>query len=274
MFERFSGPARTVLRFAQDEALQLRQPAIGTEHLLLGVLREETSRGARFLLSLGLSLEEARTYVLEAEGRGAAHPVGHVPFTAGAKNVLDLALRVARNLGQSYVGTEHLLIAIEQERNGVGAQLLATWNFDVERLQHEMEGELEDGPRRAAPRFSAHIFGDDEIPPSEPRFLGVRLLRAIPVVARLSPDIILASIELYQDGVAVRFTTTVAGQIPDRDSAMIVSDDVDTHYQLAGGGWIGGDFLRGEWNYVPTPPEQATVLRVRLSAEGETQVAL
>ena len=273
MFERFSAPARTVLRLAQDEALQLRQPAIGTEHLLLGVLREETSRGARFLLSLGLSLEEARTYVTEG-GRGATRPVGHVPFTAGAKKVLDLALKAARNLGQSYVGTEHLLIAIAQECNGVGAQLLASWKVDVERLQHEIERELEDRPRRSEPRFVAHIFGDDEIPPSEPRFLGVRLLRAIPVVARLSPDIVLASIELYEDGVVVRFTTTVPGRIPDRDSAMIVTDDVDTQYQLAGGGCIGGDFLRGEWNYVPTPPKQATVLRVRLPAGGETQVAL
>src|SRR5207237_9699739 len=109
-FERFTDRARRVVVLAQEEALRLNHNYIGTEHVLLGLLREEEGVAARALVSLGVALEEARDKIEEVIGRGQDVPSGHVPFTPRAKKVLELALREALTLGHNYIGSEHILL--------------------------------------------------------------------------------------------------------------------------------------------------------------------
>jgi hypothetical protein len=124
MFERFTDRARRVIVLAQDEARDLRHNYIGTEHLLLGVIRDGQGVGARALTELGVTFEDARREVEDVIGLGGEEPSGHVPFTPRAKKVLELSLGEARQLGQGYIGTEHILLGIVREGDGVAAQIL------------------------------------------------------------------------------------------------------------------------------------------------------
>jgi ATP-dependent Clp protease ATP-binding subunit ClpC len=124
VFERFTDRARRVVVFAQEEAGLLNHGYIGTEHLLLGVLREEEGVAARALTSMDISLDEVRRQVEEIVGRGKTPPTGHIPFTPRAKKVLELSLRESIELGHNYIGSEHLLLGLLREREGVAAQVL------------------------------------------------------------------------------------------------------------------------------------------------------
>ena len=124
MFERFTGRARQAVVFAQDEARELRHNYIGTEHLLLGLLREEEGVGAQVLGELGVSLDAVRAQVAEIIGRGDVVTTGQIPFTPRAKKVLELSLREALTLGHNYIGTEHVLLGIARENDGVAARIL------------------------------------------------------------------------------------------------------------------------------------------------------
>jgi hypothetical protein len=125
MFIRFTDRARRVIILAQDEARDLGHGSAGTEHLLLGLLSEGEGVAALVLESLGISLEEARGRVEEIAGRGQRSPAGHLPFTPPAKKVLELSLQEAVQLGHNYVGTEHILLSLLREGEGVAAQVLA-----------------------------------------------------------------------------------------------------------------------------------------------------
>ncbi len=124
MFERFTDRSRRVVVLAQEEARLLNHNHIGTEHILLGLLHEGEGVAGRVLTDLGVSLSAARDRVLGIIGRGAQEPRGHIPFTPRAKKVLELALREALELKQSYIGTEHILLGLVREGDGVGAQVL------------------------------------------------------------------------------------------------------------------------------------------------------
>jgi len=124
MFERFTDRARSVVVLAQEEARLLDHNYIGTEHILLGLLRESGGVAARVITSAGLSLEAARTEVERIIGRGKATPTGHIPFTPRAKKILELSLREALEQKKSYIGTEHILLGMVREGQGVGAQIL------------------------------------------------------------------------------------------------------------------------------------------------------
>ena len=124
MFERFTDRARRVVVLAQDEARYLAHAYIGTEHLLLGLIREGDGVAARALTSLGVSFEVVRQQIVEIVGRGEGQPPGHIPFTPRAKKILELALRESRQLGHEYIGTEHILLGIVRESEGVAAQVL------------------------------------------------------------------------------------------------------------------------------------------------------
>jgi len=124
MFERFTERARQVVVLAQDEARALKQNYIGTEHLLLGLLREEEGVAARVLESLRVTLEEARFVVGRVVGQGDEVTTGQIPFTPRAKKVLELALREALSLGHNYIGTEHILLGLVRENEGVAARIL------------------------------------------------------------------------------------------------------------------------------------------------------
>jgi ATP-dependent Clp protease ATP-binding subunit ClpA len=124
MFERFTEPSRRVVVMAQEEARMLDHNYIGTEHILLGLIHEEDGVAARAIAALGLTLPMARDQVTEMIGRGQQTPTGHIPFTPRAKKVLELSLREALALRKDYIGTEHILLGLVREGDGVGAQIL------------------------------------------------------------------------------------------------------------------------------------------------------
>ncbi len=151
MFERFTEPARQIVVVAQEEARALKHNYIGTEHVLLGLLREEDGLAARVLSSLDVSLEDVRTQVGRIIGQGDEVTAGEIPFTPRAKKVLDLALREALSLGHNYVGTEHVLLGIARENEGVASRILLDAGADGETVRNQVIGMLS-GPGRAPVR--------------------------------------------------------------------------------------------------------------------------
>jgi ATP-dependent Clp protease ATP-binding subunit ClpC len=135
MFERFTEKARRVVVYAQEEAKKLNQNYIGTEHLLLGLIREEDGIAAKALESLDISLEDVRDQVEELIGHGTYMPTGHIPFTPRAKKVLELSLREALQLGHNYIGTQHILLGLIREGEGVAAQVLLNLGADLEKVR-------------------------------------------------------------------------------------------------------------------------------------------
>jgi hypothetical protein len=135
MFERFTDRARRVVVLAQEEARLLNHNYIGTEHLLLGLLHEGEGVAAQALDALDISIGAARLQVEEIIGRGGQAPSGHIPFTPRAKQVLELSLREAIQLGHNYIGTEHVLLGLVREGQGVAAQVLARLGADLSRLR-------------------------------------------------------------------------------------------------------------------------------------------
>ena len=135
MFERFTEKARRVVVYAQEEAKKLNQNYIGTEHLLLGLIREDDGIAAKALESLDVSLDDVREQVEELIGEGTYVPTGHIPFTPRAKKVLELSLREALQLGHNYIGTEHILLGLIREGEGVAAQVLLNLGADLEKVR-------------------------------------------------------------------------------------------------------------------------------------------
>jgi ATP-dependent Clp protease ATP-binding subunit ClpC len=151
VFERFTDRARGVVVLAQEEARMLSHTYIGTEHILLGLIREGEGVAAKALESLGISLEAVRSQVTGIIGQGEATPGDHIPFTPRAKKVLELSLREALQLGHNYIGTEHILLGLMREGEGVAAQALHKLGADLNLVRqtviqllkgHEGEGEL------------------------------------------------------------------------------------------------------------------------------------
>ena len=138
MFERFTDRARRVVVLAQEEARLLNHNYIGTEHILLGLIHEGEGVAAKALESLGISLEAVRQQVEEIIGQGGASPSGHIPFTPRAKKVLELSLREALQLGHNYIGTEHILLGLIREGEGVAAQVLVKLGADLSRVRQQV----------------------------------------------------------------------------------------------------------------------------------------
>ncbi len=138
MFERFTDRARRVLVLAQEEARLLNHSFIGTEHILLGLIHEGEGVAAKALESLGISLEAVREKVEETIGPAGSAPTGSPPFTPRAKKVLELSLREALQLGHNYIGTEHMLLGLVREGEGVAAQVLVSLGADLSRVRHEV----------------------------------------------------------------------------------------------------------------------------------------
>ena len=135
MFERFTDRARRVVVLAQEEARLLNHNYIGTEHILLGLIHEGEGVAARALESMGISLESVRSQVVEIIGQGAQAPSGHIPFTPRAKKVLELSLREALQLGHNYIGTEHILLGLIREGEGVAAQVLQKLGAELHKVR-------------------------------------------------------------------------------------------------------------------------------------------
>jgi len=159
MFERFTDRARRVVVLAQEEARMLNHNYNGTEHILLGLIHEGEGVAAKALESLGISLDAVRQQVEEIIGQGQQAPSGHIPFTPRAKKVLELSLREALQLGHNYIGTEHILLGLIREGDGVAAQVLVKLGAGLDRVRQEViqllqeyQGEDEPGTGRLAAR--------------------------------------------------------------------------------------------------------------------------
>ncbi|MGE5228716.1 MAG: ATP-dependent Clp protease ATP-binding subunit [Deltaproteobacteria bacterium] len=150
MFERFTERARQVVVLAQEEARSLKHNYIGTEHLLLGLLREEEGVAARVLDGLEVSVEEVRAAVVRIVGSGEESPQGQIPFTPRAKKVLELALREALSLGHNYIGTEHILLGLVREDEGVAARILLDLDAEPEKIRGEVMRALSGPGRRSS----------------------------------------------------------------------------------------------------------------------------
>jgi hypothetical protein len=138
MFERFTDRARRVVVLAHEESRMLNHNYIGTEHILLGLIREYEGVAAKALESLGISLETVRQQVEEIIGQGQQALSGHIPFTPRAKKVLELSLRESRQLDHNYIGTEHILLGLIREGEGVAAQVLMRLGADLNRVRQEV----------------------------------------------------------------------------------------------------------------------------------------
>ena len=138
MFERFTDRARRVVVLAQEEARMLNHNYIGTEHILLGLIHEGEGVAAKALEALDISLEAVRAQVTEIIGEGQQSPSGHIPFTPRAKKVLELSLREALQLGHNYIGTEHILLGLIREGEGVAAQVLTKLGADLNRVRQQV----------------------------------------------------------------------------------------------------------------------------------------
>ena len=146
MFERFTDRARRVVVLAQEEARMLNHNYIGTEHILLGLIHEGEGVAAKALESLGIALEGVRQQVEEIIGQGQQAPSGHIPFTPRAKKVLELSLREALQLGHNYIGTEHILLGLIREGEGVAAQVLVKLGADLNRVRQQVLQQLSAAP--------------------------------------------------------------------------------------------------------------------------------
>jgi ATP-dependent Clp protease ATP-binding subunit ClpC len=146
MFERFTERARRVVVLAQEEARELDHNYIGTEHLLLGLLREGEGMAARVLDELGISRLAVREQVVKLIGRGRSTPSGHIPFTPRAKKALELSLREALQLSHNHIGTEHVLLGLIREGEGVAAQVLVELGADLNRVRAKVLELVPAGP--------------------------------------------------------------------------------------------------------------------------------
>jgi ATP-dependent Clp protease ATP-binding subunit ClpC len=149
VFERFTERARQVVVLAQDESRRLGHPYIGTEHILLGLLREEEGIAARVLEQLDVTVEEVRTQVARIVGQGDEVTTGQIPFTPRGKRTLELALREAVSLGHDYIGTEHILLGLVREKEGLAARILLDFDADAEKIRNEIVRKLS-GPGQLA----------------------------------------------------------------------------------------------------------------------------
>ncbi|MDP9844679.1 ATP-dependent Clp protease ATP-binding subunit ClpC [Streptosporangium lutulentum] len=156
MFERFTDRARRVVVLAQEEARQLSHDHIGTEHILLGLIGEEGGVAGQTLRNFGIGGEQIRNDVEEIIGRGEESPGGHIPFTPRAKKVLELSLREALNLHHGYIGTEHILLGLIREGEGIAAQVLVNRGARLEAVRAQviaLTGRRRDRPLKAEEGF-------------------------------------------------------------------------------------------------------------------------
>jgi ATP-dependent Clp protease ATP-binding subunit ClpC len=190
VFERFTDRARRVVVLAQEEAQMLNHNYIGTEHLLLGLVHEGEGVAAKAMESMGISLEAIRSQVEEIIGQGQAAPTGHIPFTPRAKKVLELSLREALQLGHNYIGTEHILLGLIREGEGVAAQVLQKLGADLNRVRQQviqlLGGHYE--PPVGSP--SPELFGEParillEVASESARDLGHRAIEPIDILLAL-----------------------------------------------------------------------------------------
>jgi hypothetical protein len=289
MFERFTDRARRVVVLSQEEAVGLKHNYIGTEHLLLGLIREREGVAARALESLGISLEAVRAQVEEIIGQGQTAAIGQIPFTPRAKKVLELSLREALQLGHNYIGTEHILLGLVREGEGVAAQVLVKLGGgDLARVRQAVAVELASvagGEEVAGRRLGREprprvvggpgVFGQGEPP---------ELVRVVPLareaVSRRGYRLMLISLEIWSSGVDLRYALLALAPVesdPLPGPAIYrwrLTDDLGTSYELSGASSGAGRTVHlHQLSFQPAPPPDARVLTLTLRDEEDADIA-
>jgi Clp amino terminal domain, pathogenicity island component len=286
MFERFTDGARRVVVNAQAEARRLNHNYIGTEHLLLGLVSDDPSQslGATALASFDISLDVVRRDVEEIIGRGVTEPKGHIPFTPRAKKVMELALREALQLGHNYIGTEHLLLGMIREGEGVAAQVLVKRGADLSRLRDRVIDLL---VQRASGEEPA-----GELPHVRPTTRGPftagigflwagpapKLVRVVPLARHVEvgedAQLVLLSLEIWSNWLDLRLATAgPPGTLPAiAYGDWTLSDDRGTRYQTSGVSFSGSQELQiCQVSFQPSPPADAGTLTLTLPGEGKAR---
>jgi Clp amino terminal domain, pathogenicity island component len=292
MFERFTDRARRVVVLAQEEARGLNHDYIGTEHILLGLIHEREGVAARALTELGISLEGARAQVVAEIGHGKQAPGGHIPFTPRAKKVLELSLREALQLGHNYIGTEHILLGLIREGEGVAAQVLVTLGASLERVRQQVVQLLADagaaqaeqvagGPVKISQQtVTAMVAAGAGVYRDEP----AELVRVLPLAREVYHGdgyrIVLISLEIWSGWLDLRYAVLpeeppAASPMPEVDVDWRVSDSAGMAYELTGVASSGGRLLRVyQLTFSPAPAEDASGLTLQVTDREGNQMAV
>jgi Clp amino terminal domain, pathogenicity island component len=292
MFERFTDRARRVVVLAQEEARGLDHNYIGTEHLLLGLIAEGDGVAARTLESLDVSLEAVRARVQEVIGRGERAPGEQIPFTPRAKKVLELSLREALALSHNYIGTEHILLGLIREGEGIAAQVLTELGVRHDQVREQvvrlLSGYAGSGPAERRTRFARiteqavtamvaggpGLYSEEEGPPE--------LVRVLPLAREIYAGpglrIVLISLEIWSGWFDLRYAMlpepTPAAE-PEVLLAWRVADDIGTSYEHAGMVTGGGRRLRvTQLGFRPAPPRGARALTLTVTSGTEVTAPL
>jgi Clp amino terminal domain, pathogenicity island component len=287
MFERFTDRARRVVVLAQEEARLLNHNYIGTEHILLGLAHEDRGVAAKALESLGISLEAIRAEVKTIVGQGQSAPTGHIPFTPRAKKVLELSLREAIQLNHNYIGTEHILLGVIREGEGVAAQVLVKLGASLDRVRRQvlslLAGQAVGVPPEQVPggqpRFSqqavaAMVAGGAGVYQDEP----AELVRVVPLAREVfcgsGLRVVLVSLEIWSGWLDLRYVL-----LPEDPSAPLhlvdldwrVADDAGTAYELVGVASGGGRLMHSfQLAFQPAPPGGVRTLTLTVALGDET----
>jgi Clp amino terminal domain, pathogenicity island component len=291
MFERFTDRARRVVVLAQEEARFLNHNYIGTEHILLGLVHEDRGVAARALAELGISLDAVRAEVKQIVGQGQSAPTGHIPFTPRAKKVLELSLREAIQLRCDYIGTEHILLGVVREGEGVAAQVLVNLGAGLDQVRHQVIGLMSAhaGPdpaehltrgrvRLGQEAAMAMVAGGPAVFQTGP----AELLRVVPLAREVfrgsGHRVVLISLELWSGWLDLRLALLPEDAPPGSMATDIaldwqVTDDAGTAYELCGLASSGVRLLRiQQFSFMPTPPTDAR--RLTLTATDADGVEL
>jgi hypothetical protein len=267
-FDKFTDEARRVLTFAQDEAQRFEHNYIGTEHLLLGLVREEEGVAAHVLKAMGIGLPDVRKAVEFIIGRGDRPVPGEVGLTPRAKRVIELAIDEARRLGHRYIGTEHLLLGLVREGEGIAAGVLESMGVNLDRARHEVIRVVTAGfpPQpddRAEEPPIAHRLADIEDGALD-RVIGIGRVEAHGGVS-----LELIALEIRAAGSLLHWKAGFDGQPFRVDPELHAQDDLGTVYETRPLSWSrSGRVARGHISIVPPPPPAAAVLALefRVSA--------
>jgi len=293
MFERFTDKARRVVVLAQEEARHLNHNYIGTEHILLGLIQEGEGVAAKALTTLDISLEAVRGEVTQIVGRGDEAPTGHIPFTPRAKKVLELSLREALALGHNYIGTEHILLGLIREGQGVAAQVLVKLGASFDRVRQtvvqllagfagglEVEQVVGMSTRISQEQAMAMVAGGPGVYQEGP----VELTRVVPVGREVHREagmrIVLISLEIWSGWFDLRFALLPGSSSSGRMQWLLdwqVADNAGTTYEKVGMATGGGRQLHvTQLGFRPAPPEGARTLILTLvdSDEADTPMAI
>jgi hypothetical protein len=287
MFERFTDRARRVVVLAQEEARLLNHNHIGTEHILLGLIHEGEGVAYLALTELGISLDAVRAQVEAEIGQGSEAPGGHIPFTPRAKKVLELSLREALQLGHNYIGTEHILLGLIREGEGVAAQVLVGLGAGLDRVRGQVvqllatagasqAEQVAAGPSRIRQQaVTAMVAGGPGSYRDEP----AELVRVVPLAREvfhgLGFRVVLISLEVWSGWLDLRYALLPDGPPatpPMQEVALDwqLTDSTTRTYELAGAASGGGRLLRvHHLTFMPGLPEEAGTLTLTARADPD-----